>query len=275
MAGKKDFVTKAFPQEKKSRSHVGFWVFSISLLIVMFVLGRMFASHRAADAQLETDTTTDSAESIVEETTKEPLCDKNGNQITIVLDAGHGGEDPGKVGVHNELEKDINLSIVLQLKERLTEEGIRVVLTRENDRVYTGEGNTSKKVADLKNRIQVMKDTDPVFAISIHQNSYTEPSVSGPQVFYHKDSVVGEELATVLQNNLIEDLNPAKKREIKSNGSYYLLKKTTVPLVIVECGFLSNEEEASLLATEEYQKKIVDSICKGVLSYLISAHIVL
>ncbi len=189
------------------------------------------------------------------------------NYPAIVLDAGHGGMDPGKVGINGVLEKDINLSIVFKLKELLEKEGFTVYLTRDSDQLLASANSASQKKDDMIARIEMIADVDPFFTISIHQNSFTSPDVSGPQVFYHKDSEVSATMAYVLQDALNTTLNPEKAREPQANDNYYLLTKTPTPTVIVECGFLSNPTEADLLAEESYQDKVANAIFLGILSY--------
>ena len=186
----------------------------------------------------------------------------------VVLDAGHGGSDPGKIGVNNALEKDINLSIVLKVKTLLEEKGITVILTREDENGLYQESDTNKKRSDMQKRCQIIADSKCSIAVSIHQNSYHEEGVAGPQVFYYATSTQGQQLATIIQNELIEQLAPEKKRTAKPNDSYYLLKKAICPSVIVECGFLSNWNEATLLVTEEYQQKVAEAVCEGIQGYL-------
>lgn len=186
----------------------------------------------------------------------------------VVLDAGHGGMDSGKVAVNNKLEKDINLSIVYLLKSTLEEQGITVVLTRENEGGLYKESDSNKKLADMKKRCEIIEKSGCMLAISIHQNSYHEAGVSGPQVFYYVTSEKGKKIAEILQTCLVEELKPAKARTAKSNDNYYLLKNVPCPIVIVECGFLSNWEEAELLCTEAYQKRVADAVARGILEYL-------
>lgn len=189
----------------------------------------------------------------------------------VVIDPGHGADDPGKVGVSGINEKDLNLEIALRLKEYLSEQGIDVVMTREEDVSLAEEGAQSVKVSDLKKRVEIIEAAGADLAISIHQNSYTDSAVSGAQVFYYGDSVQGKLLAESLQQSLVNNLDPSNTRAAKSNESYYILKKTSIPTVIVECGFLSNPEEEELLADAEYQEKIVLAICEGIQDYLESA----
>ena len=189
-------------------------------------------------------------------------------KICIVVDAGHGGSDPGKVGVNHALEKDINLALALKLKELLEQKDIEVVLTRDSDAGLYPDGASNKKAADMQARCQIITDADPVFTISLHQNSYSSPEVKGAQVFYYSQSKKGAALATVLQESLIANIDAENNRSAKANDSYYLLKKTPTPTVIVECGFLSNPTEAELLLTEDYQNQLVQAIYMGILTYL-------
>uniref|UniRef100_UPI0040569181 N-acetylmuramoyl-L-alanine amidase n=1 Tax=Acetatifactor sp. TaxID=1872090 RepID=UPI0040569181 len=188
----------------------------------------------------------------------------------VVIDAGHGGADPGKVGINGALEKDINLQIALQVKEFLEADDIRVVLTRETeDGLYDADAS-NKKVQDMKRRIEMIDQTAPVLTVSIHQNSYPEEYVHGAQVFYYSGSTEGKKLAETIQKRLVQTVDPENKRQIKANDSYYLLKKTGIPIVIVECGFLSNQAEAEKLCNEEYQEKVAWAIHMGILQYLSS-----
>lgn len=186
----------------------------------------------------------------------------------IVIDAGHGGKDPGKVGVNNVLEKDINLKIALLLKDRLEAEGLTVLMTRETDAGLYNESDSNKKISDMKKRCEVIAESECLLTVSIHQNSYHEESVSGPQVFYYNGSKKGENLAREIQEKLVEHLEPSKIRTEKANDSYYLLKNVTCPVVIVECGFLSNWNEATLLCDPIYQEKVAQAVCEGILNYI-------
>ena len=193
---------------------------------------------------------------------------ENVRRNLVVLDPGHGGRDPGKVGAQGEQEKDINLAISLKVKERLEKDGMEVVMTREKDVMLADEDASNKKLEDLNNRIRIINERQPAVAVSIHQNSYSDPGVKGAQVFYYEDSVEGKRLAECLQNALIEQVDPENHRQAKGNTTYYLLKRTDAPLVICECGFLSNPEEAELLTEKEYQEKVTDAVVSGVLEYL-------
>lgn len=191
-----------------------------------------------------------------------------GDKKVIVIDAGHGGIDPGKVGVNNVLEKDINLKIAALLKEKLEAQGITVVMTRDSDAGLYNENDSNKKISDMKKRCKMIEDSGCILAVSIHQNSYHEESAKGPQVFYYSGSEKGEKLAHEIQGSLVELLKPSKIRTEKANDSYYLLKNVRCPVVIVECGFLSNWDEATLLCDAAYQESAADAICKGILNFI-------
>ncbi|MBE5948939.1 MAG: N-acetylmuramoyl-L-alanine amidase [Lachnospiraceae bacterium] len=190
------------------------------------------------------------------------------DKIVVVVDAGHGGVDPGKVGVNNVLEKDINLRVAVLVKEKLEAEGITVIMTRDSDKGLYNEGDSNKKISDMKKRCEIISESECLLTVSIHQNSYHEESVSGPQVFYYSGSKKGEELAGMVQKSLVDVLTPPKIRSAKANDSYYLLKNVTCPVVIVECGFLSNWNEATLLCDAVYQEKVAEAVCRGILEYI-------
>lgn len=186
----------------------------------------------------------------------------------VVIDAGHGGADPGKVGVDGSLEKDINLQIAKKLQHFLIMEDVDAVLTRESDGGLYDENASNKKVQDMKNRVQIIEEKKPALTVSIHQNSYHEEYVHGAQVFYYANSEKSKELAERIQQVMTLHLDKDNTRQAKANDSYYLLKKTSSPIVIVECGFLSNYEEAQALSSDLYQEKVAWAIHLAVLQYL-------
>ena len=156
----------------------------------------------------------------------------------IILDAGHGGLDSGKIGINDQEEKDINLKIALKIKKLLEEQGISVMMTRSAD-----ERLSETQTEDLKARTEIMNRSNAALAVSIHQNSFRDSSVSGAQVFYYPDSDEGRKAADAIQEEL-NDMQPDNRKEVKANDTYYILKKTEVPVVIAECGFLSNYSDA-------------------------------
>jgi len=192
---------------------------------------------------------------------------ENGADTVVVIDAGHGGADPGKVGESGTLEKEINLSIAEKLRTRLEQNGFRVVMTRENDDGLYSENARNKKREDMEARVRVISEADPAFVVSIHQNSFPDASCKGAQLFYYKDSVDSKKLAEVLQKKLAEVLQDGNTRQAKANSDYYLLRKAACPVVIAECGFLSNSAEEALLASDAYQEKVAEALCLGILQY--------
>ena len=186
----------------------------------------------------------------------------------VVIDAGHGGTDPGKVGVDGSLEKDINLAVAKRLKTYLEQDDIRVIMTRETDTGLYSDTDSRKKMADMKKRCEIIEESGADLVVSIHQNSYHEEYVSGGQVFYYKTSEKGKYLAELLQKRFDYVLGEANKRLAKANDNYYLLLHVKAPIVIVECGFLSNSKEAARLEEEDYQDRMAWTIHMGILQYL-------
>ena len=140
-----------------------------------------------------------------------------GKEKVIVIDAGHGGADPGMVGIDGLEEKGINLAVSMKLKESLENQGFTVVMTRTEDQGLYQEETRNKKVQDMQKRIEIMEKAKPLLAVSIHQNSYTEESVKGPQVFYYESSAEGQKLAVSIQNALNTELSPERARKEKGN----------------------------------------------------------
>lgn len=186
----------------------------------------------------------------------------------VCVDPGHGGTDPGKVGINGQLEKDINLAIAKKLKTYLEASDVTVVLTRDKDMGLYSSGDAHKKMADMRKRCQLIGEAKPDLVISIHQNSYHEEAIRGGQVFYYKTSVRGKKLAQILQERFDYVLGDANKRQAKANDNYYLLLHVKEPIIIAECGFLSNWEEAEKLETKEYQDRLAWTLHMGIMEYL-------
>ena len=180
----------------------------------------------------------------------------------IVVDAGHGGKDPG-TSYQEIYEKDINLKIALNLEKYLSEYGATVILTRDSDADLSyGETNHRKKT-DFDNRIKIINNKYTDMYLSIHLNYLTNAKYYGAQVFYNKDNY---ELATSIQEYLNNNLK--SNREVKEiPTSTYMYKKLKKPGVLIECGFLSNNEERAKLITEEYQKKLAKTIANSLVKY--------
>lgn len=193
-------------------------------------------------------------------------------RYTIVIDPGHGGNDPGKIGINDVPEKDVNLAISLKLKDILEQNDCKVIMTRETDQGLYQDGDTNKKIADLHARCRIINDSGADAVISIHQNSFTSESSKGAQVFYQTTSEKGKVLAEILQEQLVSGLDPENNRVAKANSDYYMLKNTQAPMVIVECGFLSNTQEAELLTQEAYQRRVAWTVALGTLQYVSGGH---
>ena len=183
----------------------------------------------------------------------------------IVIDSGHGGDDPGKIGINQAKEKDVNLKIAKKVKKRLKKEGWKVVMTREEDVMLGDAQKGNRKIHDMKARVELINKTMPAMAVSIHQNSYQEAEIHGAQVFYYSHSQDGKRMAETMQRALLM-ADEENTRQAKANDTYYLLKRTEVPTIIVECGFLSNPQEAEKLTEDGYQKKLAQAITSGIIA---------
>ena len=232
----------------------------LRIIMAAILLVSMYFVAGEGAAYVNSDNVTDKEKEEAEAGRKEKIC--------VVIDAGHGGADPGKVGVNGSLEKDINLKIAGMVKEFLEAEDVEVVMTRTDDGGLYDEGASNKKVQDMKRRIAIIEEAEPEIVVSIHQNSYHEEYVHGAQVFYYTGSSTGKKLAELIQKRFVINVDAENKREAKANDSYYLLKKTSCPIVIVECGFLSNREEEEKLNSEIYQEKAAWAVHMGIMQYL-------
>lgn len=193
---------------------------------------------------------------------------------TVIIDAGHGGEDGGTVSESGVVEKDINLKIAEKLNNLFAKNGYNTVMIRKEDKLIYDDGCNSirsKKSSDLHNRLNIINENENSVLISIHQNHYTESKYYGAQVFYSGNNPKSEALAQCIQGNIVLTLQPENKRQIKKSGSeIFILNNAKVPAVMVECGFLSNHSEALLLNTEEYQDKMAECIFKATNLFIIN-----
>jgi N-acetylmuramoyl-L-alanine amidase len=194
---------------------------------------------------------------------------KISNDRLILIDPGHGGIDGGAVSRSGVLEKHINLSISIKVKNKLEALGYRVILTREEDKgFYTSNKNINiMKSEDLNNRCKIKRASNCDFFISIHQNFFEQSSCNGAQVWFSKNEE-SKEFAKILQNNFKRDLGPSTREEKDAKNAYKILRcYTNIPSVIVECGFLTNPEEEKKLVTNEYQDKVADCIARSINEY--------
>ena len=188
---------------------------------------------------------------------------------TIVIDAGHGGEDGGATSCTGILESNLNLEIALRLNDLLRFMGYQTYMVRTTDTALHTQGDTiaARKASDLKARVAIAENTDNCIWISIHQNYFSDDRYSGAQVFYAGTSG-SDNLGKQLQNNIIKYLNPFSHRQAKQITGIYLFEHLPCIGILVECGFISNREEEALLSSNTYQKKLIIVIAASVGSFL-------
>lgn len=186
----------------------------------------------------------------------------------IVIDPGHGGADGGAEAADGTLEKQLNLAVSLPLRDMLTVLGYTVRMTRETDVMLNTEGTTlrERKVSDMRNRLAMAEEAD--ITVSIHQNKFTQPQYDGAQIFYSKNTEESRVLAESVREQIVELLQPTNTREIKrGTADVYLLDRTTRPMILVECGFLSNPTELNNLKTPAYQQQLAFAVTAGLVTY--------
>lgn len=192
------------------------------------------------------------------------------NQLTVILDAGHGDPDGGAVGVSGVVEKDVNLAIAQKLQEVLEGKGISVIMTRDGDSgLQADEADTihEMKVSDMNRRLEIMENSDADLFISIHMNSFGDKTVHGLHVFYDKSHPEAKETAEKIQNK-IGEVTGAEVHVVKTaDEKLFLMKNPPLPSILAECGFLSNPEEEKKLTDEKYQAKIAWAIASAVENY--------
>ncbi|MCT4688703.1 N-acetylmuramoyl-L-alanine amidase CwlD [Vallitalea sp.] len=225
------------------KTHVMMWV--VSLIILIFLVATILYANKVINVFSSVE-----------------------DKYVVVVDAGHGGFDPGKVGVNGELEKNINLLIAIKLKEYLEYSQVNVVMTREDDGGLYSESSKNKKREDMNKRKEIINTSGGDILVSIHQNSFSQEKYRGAQVFYYASSDDGKKLAQYIQQEIKTFVDNENNRQVKDSNSYFILKQTNIPGVIVECGFLSNYSEAELLMTDIYQDKIAWAIYIGIIKFL-------
>lgn len=193
---------------------------------------------------------------------------------TVIIDAGHGGIDGGTSADDGTVEKTINLQIAHKLNNILQSMGIETVMTRTEDvSIHDESAKTirQQKVSDLKNRLNIINNTDDSIYVSIHQNHYSSPKYKGSQIFYSKNNPLSKTLAESIRLPVVSYLQPDNTREIKQSGSeIYLLNNANTPAVMVECGFLSNKDDTINLKDENYQQELAFIIAIGITDYFIN-----
>lgn len=193
-------------------------------------------------------------------------------QKTVIVDAGHGGDDGGAIGIDGTVEKDINLDIALKLEKILKFYGFNVIMTRTQDVMTCDDGLDSlrkRKISDIHNRFELMRKNPDAIFISVHQNKFEDSSQHGTQVFYSGNDERSKELAEAIQTSVTMTLQRKNDRVVKKSGSgIYLLYHSKIPAVLVECGFISNSDEVKKLKDESYRMKLAILIADGLLKYL-------
>ena len=208
----------------------------------------------------------------VEKTKKENFVFSSEKKIIVILDAGHGGEDGGASGKNGILEKDLNLSICTKIGERLKQAGVVVLYTRTEDTLLYDKNvdyTNRKKALDLAARVNFAQNTPNCIFISIHMNSFSETRYKGLQTYYSKNNPLSHSLALQIQTAVKSNIQPENNRKIvKASGNIFVLDRLECPAVLIECGFLSNAEEARLLSTEIYQNQLSEIIAEEIKKYV-------
>ena len=194
--------------------------------------------------------------------------DINQNDLVLILDAGHGGLAGGCSAADGSVEKNINLNIMLSVRDLSKLFGYNVETTRDTDKSIHDKGITgikNQKISDMENRLELFNKYNNSICVSIHQNTFSDPKFNGAQMFYSNKNETSEQFATIMQQQFVANLQPDNQREIKLCGKeLYLCYYCDNPAVMVECGFLSNPEEAAKLTTTDYQKKVAFTIFTGI-----------
>lgn len=228
---------------------------AVKIIAFMLIIATVFAV--AANSYMSSDRYVSAMESANE---------KN----LIIIDAGHGGEDPGAVGANGVYEKNLNLEIATILGGLLEERGFAVLYTRTEDKLLYTEAENIKgirKISDLKNRCKIAAEYENATFISIHMNSFGDAKYSGLQVYYGTENELSRNLATSIQKNVKDNLQPENNRVVKPGKNMYVLENIKNSGVLIECGFLTNREECEKLSEKEYQKQLSLAIVCGIIEY--------
>ena len=228
-------------------------IFSLSVFLLIFLSAKYFSRNEEADSDIYGS-------------------DCSQAYPTVIIDAGHGGEDGGAIGKNGVYEKDLNLIIANELQDMLRASGIEVVMTREDDTMLYDRNvdfKGRKKLLDLAARLKTSESYENAVFISIHMNSFPQEKYNGIQVYYSVNDTRSKYLAEKIQSTVCNTIQKKNSRSVKAAGSnIYLLDRIKSPAVLIECGFISNYEECELLCTEEYRQKLTFSIFCGIMSYI-------
>jgi N-acetylmuramoyl-L-alanine amidase len=224
----------------------------IAIMLALFILGSLFINlYIGSDRFISA------------------ISQANDNNL-IIIDAGHGGEDCGAIGVTGVYEKDLNFAMAYEIGSILEEHGFTVLYTRTEDKLlYTDAENIKglRKISDLKNRCKIAAEYPNSLFISVHMNSYGDSKYSGLQVYYSENNSYSKTLAGSVQSNVKESLQPSNNRVIKPGENIYILENVENPAILIECGFLTNSEECKKLSEKEYQKQLSLAIVCGIIKY--------
>ena len=233
----------------------------ITLMLCMIFVSLYAFSFKIANNS--TNLIEDSGRTV--ETVATPVSNK-----VIIVDAGHGTPDEGAESSNGTTEAELNLKIALKLQNLLEQSGSTVILTRSDENSIYDTGSDSirdKKVSDIHNRVKIGNESSADIFVSIHMNKIEQQQYNGWQTFYNKANENSKILATSIQNNLNDAMQKENNRTPAQLNTVYIMKHVEIPITIVECGFLSNPEEESLLQTEEYQNKLAWGIYNGITDY--------
>jgi len=186
---------------------------------------------------------------------------------TILVDAGHGGRDPGALGISGEHERELNLQITLKLQEYLEQAGAYVVLTRSDEKGLYTKTDKNRKRADMRKRKAIGNTSFVDIGISIHQNTFKNSKYRGAQLFYQRGNEESKKLALEIKDEIKKTLDSNNERKVNANSSFYILKSIKIPMIMIECGFMSNAEEEKNLNSKEYQNRLAWVIYKGITNY--------
>ena len=205
----------------------------------------------------------------VNRTNSQPIETWERAPITVIIDAGHGGEDGGTSGKNGILEKELNLDIAKKLNALFGAAGVNTVMTRSDDRLLydpLSDYKGRKKILDMQKRLKIAYEYENAIFISIHMNSFPEEKYSGLQVYFSKNNAESERLAKSVQRTTAFYLMPKNNRKIKLGKDIFLLDRISSPAILIECGFLSNTKECELLCTEEYRNELAFWIFYSIIS---------
>ncbi len=227
-------------------------IFSLVLLLMVFL-----------SFQLRPKSFTDDTDADIDGEKKYP---------TVIIDAGHGGEDGGAIGKNGIYEKELNLAIASDLAAMLRVDGINVIMTRETDILLydrNADYKGRKKQLDLAARVKIAEETEDCIFVSIHMNSFPQEKYSGLQVYYSENEPTSKLLAESIQASVCEYIQKENTRNVKkASSNIFLLDRIRKPAVLIECGFLSNPQECELLTSEEYRQKLTLAIFGGITEYI-------